>query len=184
MSLHSENAKSLYSVPKLSLIVARAENGVIGRDGDLPWYLPTDLKIFKSITLGKPVLMGRKTWESLPFPLPGRPNLVLTRDKGYEAPKAEVFSDLSAFVGRGFELAGQIGAQEIMVIGGAQLYRTLMPHINRQYITQILAELDGDATFEAPDAKNWVLSEEKKGLRTPKDDYDFVVQIWDRVSSV
>lgn len=179
MSISSE-----ITFPRLSLIVARAENGVIGREGDLPWYLPTDLKIFKSMTLGKPVLMGRKTWESLPFALPGRPNLVLTRDKGYEAPKAEVFTDLTAFVGRGYELAGQIGAEEIMVIGGAQLYKSLMPHIDRQYITQVLAEPDGDATFPAPETKNWVLSDEKTGLKTPKDEYDFVVQIWDRVSHV
>ena len=177
MSIHS-----VIPEPKFSLIVARANNGVIGRDGDLPWHLPTDLKLFKSITLGKPVLMGRKTWESLPFPLPGRPNLVLTRDVGYKAPKAEVFSDLNSFVARGYELAGLTGADEIMVIGGAQLYRTLMPHIDRQYITQILAEPKGDAFFEAPDSKKWVLSDEKTGLKTAKDEYDFAVQVWDRVS--
>lgn len=179
MSIHQE-----IPIPRLSLIVARARNGVIGRDGDLPWSLPTDLKLFKSITLGKPVLMGRKTWESLPFPLPGRPNLVLTRDVGYQAPKAEVFSDLKAFVGHGYELAGMSGAEEVMVIGGAQLYRTLMPHINRQYITQILAEPEGDAFFAAPDKKDWVLSEEKTGLKSSQDDHDFVFQVWDRVSHV
>lgn len=170
--------------PNLSLIVARAQNGVIGRNGDLPWSLPTDLKFFKFITLGKPVLMGRKTWESLSFPLPGRPNLVLTRDVGYEAPKAEVFSDLNAFVARGYELAGLNGASEVMVIGGAQLYRTLMPHIDRQYITQVFAEPEGDAFFDAPDTDKWVLSEEKTGLKSSRDDYDFSVQIWDRVSHV
>ena len=170
--------------PRLSLIVARAKNGVIGRNGDLPWSLPTDLKLFKSITLGKPVLMGRKTWESLPFPLPGRPNLVLTRDVGYDAPQAEVFSDLKAFVARGYGLAGLNGTDEIMVIGGAQLYRTLMPHIDRQYITQVLAEPEGDAFFEAPDTKKWVLTEEKTGLKSSRDDFDFTAQIWDRVSHV
>jgi dihydrofolate reductase len=91
---------------------------------------------------------------------------------------------LNAFVGRGYELAGQLGAKEIMVIGGAQLYRTLMPYIDRQYITQIKVELDGDATFQAPDTKNWVLTDEKLDLSTPKDDYDFVAQTWDRVSHV
>lgn len=168
-------------IPKLSLIVARAQNGVIGRDGDLPWRLPSDLKFFKATTMGKPVLMGRKTWESLPFPLPGRPNLVLTRDENYTAKKAEVFHDIHKLVGRGYELAGATGSDEVMIIGGAQLYRTLMPLVDRQYITQIFDAVEGDATFDAPDETLWRLSEEKTGLKTEKDNHDFVVQVWDRV---
>jgi dihydrofolate reductase len=168
--------------PKLSLIVARAQNGVIGRDGNLPWYLPSDLKLFKATTLGKPVLMGRKTWESLPFPLPGRPNLVLTRDKSYAAKKAEVFTRYEVMVGRGFELAGASNVDEVMVIGGAQLYKTLMPFIDRQYVTQVLSDVEGDAYFDAPDPNVWRLTERRRGLKTEKDDYDFAVEIWDRVS--
>ena len=91
--------------PKLSLIVAKSRNGIIGVDGDLPWRLSSDLKFFKATTLGKPVLMGRVTWESLPFPLPGRPNLVLTRNADYKAPKAELFHDVHDMIGRGYELA-------------------------------------------------------------------------------
>ncbi len=170
----------MISIPKLSLVVARAQNGVIGRDGDLPWRLPSDLKFFKATTMGKPVLMGRKTWESLPFPLPGRPNLVLTRDTGYEANNAEVFNDLKDMVGRGYELAATMDADEVMVIGGAQLYQTLMPFIDRQYITQVLADVEGDAMFKAPDASQWALSDRKTGLKTDKDDYDFAVEVWDR----
>lgn len=166
--------------PKLSLIVARAQNGVIGREGDLPWRLPSDLKFFKATTLGKPVLMGRKTWESLPFPLPGRPNLVLTRDRSYQAHKAEVFTELSEMVGRGFELAGKTNVDEIMVIGGAELYRTLMPYIDRQYVTQISSDVEGDAYFDAPDPQYWHLTERRTGLKTDRDDYDFAVEIWDR----
>ena len=121
----------MITYPKLSLIVARSRNGVIGVDGDLPWRLPSDLKFFKKTTLGKPVLMGRVTWESLPFPLPGRPNLVLTRNADYVAERAEVFTDLYDMVGRGFELAGQVGATEVMLIGGAKLYTTLLPFCDR-----------------------------------------------------
>ena len=95
-----------------------------------------------------------------------------------------MFSDLKAFVARGYELAGLNGADEVMVIGGAQLYRTLMPHIDRQYITQVLAEPEGDAFFEAPDTKKWVLTEEETGLKSSRDDFDFTAQIWDRVSHV
>lgn len=167
--------------PKLSLIVARAQNGIIGHKGDMPWHLPSDLKFFKATTLGKPVLMGRKTWESLPFPLPGRPNLVLTRNASYEADRAEVFSDVKTMIGRGYELAGERGVDEIMVIGGAQLYRLLMPFIDRQYITQVFANLQGDAKFEAPNESQWFLKERQLGPKTDKDDYDFAVEIWDRL---
>lgn len=168
------------TIPKLSAVVARAQNGVIGRNGDLPWRLPTDLKFFKATTMGKPVIMGRKTWESLPFPLPGRPNLILTRDKNYKAPKGEVFHDLKDMVGRGYELAGAMNVEEVMVIGGAQLYRTLMPYIDRQYVTQILADVEGDAWFDAPDRDVWKKTDQKTGLKTQKDDYDFVIEVWDR----
>jgi dihydrofolate reductase len=169
------------TIPKLSAVVARAQNGVIGRDGDLPWRLPSDLKFFKATTMGKPVLMGRKTWESLPFPLPGRPNLILTRDETYRAKKGEVFHDLNSMVGRGYELAGALNVEEVVVIGGAQLYRTLMPYIDRLYVTQVLADIEGDAWFDAPDSDVWALSDRKTGLKTLKDEYDFVIEVWDRI---
>ena len=129
--------------PKLCAIVSMDRNNVIGRDGDLPWRLPSDLKHFKNVTLGKPCLMGRKTWESLPFPLPGRPNLVLTRNKTYAAKGALVFSDLNAMIGEGYELAGASGGDEIMLIGGAQLYKILLPLCDRLYVTRVDAEVDG-----------------------------------------
>lgn len=165
---------------KLSLIVARSSNGVIGNDGNLPWRLPSDLKFFKKATQGKPVLMGRKTWESLPRPLMGRPNLVLTRDKSYYADVAEVFTDLDNMIKRGFELATQSASKEVMVIGGAQLYSLVMPYVDRQYITQVLLGVKGDAYFESPDKTHWGLTDSIKGLKTNKDDYDFVIQVWNR----
>ena len=107
----------MVTYPKLACIVAKSRNGVIGVDGDLPWKLSSDLKFFKKATLGKPVLMGRVTWESLPFALPGRPNLVLTRQSDYVAKGAEVYRTVVDLVARGFELAGELNVEEMMIIG-------------------------------------------------------------------
>ncbi|WP_409431857.1 dihydrofolate reductase [Litorimonas sp. RW-G-Af-16] len=166
--------------PKLSLIVAKSRNNVIGRDGDLPWRLSSDLQFFKATTMGKPVLMGRVTWESLPFPLPGRPNLVLTRDANYSAPKAEVFTDLHDMIGRGYELAGLTGTDEIMLIGGAQLYARLLPFCDRLYITDVDAVIDGDAHFPAISAFDWQLSRETNVPQGEKDDYPFTIRVYDK----
>lgn len=166
--------------PRLSLIVARSVNGVIGREGDLPWHLPSDLKHFKKTTLGKPVLMGRVTWESLPFPLPGRPNLVLTRNGGYKADKAEIFTDMFEMVGRGFELAGLSGTDEVMLIGGAKLYGALLPYCNRCYVTEVDTLLEGDAHFPALSEYDWEVTSEFGLDRTPKDDFAARVKIYER----
>jgi len=149
--------------PKLSLIVAKSRNGVIGVDGDLPWRLSSDLKFFKATTLGKPVLMGRVTWESLPFPLPGRPNLVLTRNGDYKAPKAELFNDVHAMIGRGYELAGLTGADEIML-----------------YITEVDAMIEGDAHFPAIRADEWAMVSETPHPQGEKDDFPFTVRLYER----
>lgn len=168
--------------PKLCAVVAMDRNRVIGRDGDLPWRLPSDLKHFKRVTLGKPCLMGRKTWESLPFPLPGRPNLVLTRNAGYAANGAEVFSDMKAMVGKGYELAGALGVDEIMLIGGAQLYGTLLPDCDRLYVTRVDAEVDGDAVFPEIDPAVWHLTREDWPEKSPKDEFSFHVAVFDRIA--
>lgn len=166
--------------PKLALIVARSKNGVIGVDGDLPWHLSSDLKFFKKTTLGKPVLMGRVTWESLPFALPGRPNLVLTRNPDYVAKGAEVFTDMKAMIGRGYELAGETGAQEVMLIGGAKLYAALIDCCDRLYVTDVKAEIEGDAFFPNIESSHWDLVSEEAFDKGPKDDYAFTVRIYDR----
>lgn len=164
----------------LSAIVARSRNGVIGRDGDLPWRLGSDLKHFKRVTLGKPCLMGRKTWESLPFPLPGRPNLVLTRNPDYRAQGAEVFDDVNVMIGRGAELAGASGAQEVMIIGGAQLYQTCLPELHRIYETIVDAEIEGDAVFPTLDPSEWLVSDEVSHSAGPRDDYPFRTRTLER----
>ncbi len=136
----------------IELVVAMAENGVIGREGDLPWRLSTDLKRFKAITTGKPVVMGRKTWESIGRPLPGRRNIVITRQAGYEAEGAECVSSLAvalALAGGGDAKAG------ICVIGGGQIYREAMEMADRLHVTHVHAEIDGDTVFPEIDPEIW-----------------------------
>ena len=133
---------------ELTLIAALAQNRVIGRDGDLPWRLPDDLKRFKRLTVDKTVLMGRKTWVSLGRPLPDRDNWVLTRDTAFKPAGATVFSSLDQALN-----AGQ--GRELVVIGGAELYRQTLPLATRLELTEVLAEVDGDTLFPAIDAGQW-----------------------------
>lgn len=133
---------------RLSMIVARARNGVIGVKGDLPWRLSDDLKFFKETTKGKPIIMGRKTWESLPRkPLPARDNLVLTRDRDFSAVGARVYSDLQAALGAAKSLAGVKGLDEVFIIGGASLYEAGLGVTDMLYVTEVDVSLEGDAVF-------------------------------------
>ena len=166
-------------VPTISLIVARARNGVIGRDGDLPWRLPSDLKFFKRTTMGKPCVMGRRTWESLPFPLPGRANLVLTRQRVYQAECAEVFGDYREMMAAAHEDAGATGADEIMVIGGAGLYARALPDAHRVYLTEVLADVEGDTVME-PLGPEWNLVAEGDREQGDRDDHPYRVRVYER----
>lgn len=139
----------------LALIVARADNGVIGRAGGLPWHLSGDLKFFKAQTLGKPVVMGRKTFQSIGKPLPGRPNLVVTRDPGFRAEDVEVFADTEAALDRARALAAESGAQEVMIIGGGQIYEATLPRARRVYLTEVHARPQGDTIFPELDPAEW-----------------------------
>ena len=134
--------------PRLTLVVAVAENGIIGRDGGLPWRLPDDLKHFRRLTLGNTVLMGRKTFESLGKPLEGRANWVLTRDAAFAPAGAQVFRDLDAAL-------AQPPQGELLVIGGAELYRQTLPLASRLELTQVHAQVEGDTHFPDFDAKQW-----------------------------
>ena len=142
--------------PVVALVVARARNGVIGRDGALPWRLSSDLKRFKSLTLGKPILMGRKTWDSLPAkPLPGRTNIVLSRDGRFE-PKGAVACerwDEALQIAR--EQATEDGVDEVCVIGGEALFALSLPLARRIYLTEVEAEPAGDAVMPALDESAW-----------------------------
>ncbi len=175
------NPRSMTKRPILAAIVARSQNGVIGRDGDLPWRLSSDLKHFKRLTLGTPCVMGRKTWESLPGALPGRPMLVLTRQENYKAKGAEVFTSIPDMIGRAHELAGEMGADQISIIGGAQLYKRLLPITDRVYETEVQATVEGDAVFPSLASEEWSLSDEKQQAAGPRDDFPFITRQWDRV---
>jgi dihydrofolate reductase len=170
----------MLSNPKLSLIVAKSLNGVIGLNGNLPWRLSSDLKFFKSTTLGKPVLMGRVTWESLPFPLPGRPNLVLTNNKNYLAEGAEIFNSADKMIAKGYELAGQMNVDEVMLIGGAKLYASQMKYCDRLYVSEVNATIEGDVYFPEIDTNTWKLASETEFSKDLKDDYSFKVQVFER----
>lgn len=135
--------------PAISLMVARAANGVIGRDNALPWHLPADLQRFKSLTLGKPILMGRRTFESIGRALPGRINLVLTRDAKWHAPGAIAVHSLE----EAFKESG--AAAELVVIGGAELFRLALPLTRQIYLTDIHADIPGDTLFPALAPEEW-----------------------------
>lgn len=165
--------------------VARARNGVIGKDGAIPWRLKSDMALFKAATMGKPVIMGRKTWESLPRrPLPGRMNIVLTRDGSYaEKPIAR-----GALICERFDEAVQIareqaeedGVGEVCVIGGADLYALALPKARRIYLTEVEAEVDGDVVFPAFDETAWTEVKREFHPAGPDDQYDFVFRVLER----
>ena len=141
--------------PRLVLVAAVAENGVIGRDGDLPWRLPGDLKRFKAITLGKPVIMGRRTYESIGRPLPGRPNIVLTRDRNFKAPGVRVVANIAEALAIAAKEAERLSADEIAVIGGSALYAETLAHADRLYITEVQAAPEGTVRFPDFDRSEW-----------------------------
>ncbi|HEY6865231.1 MAG TPA: dihydrofolate reductase [Burkholderiales bacterium] len=159
--------------PVVSLLVAVARNGVIGRNNDLPWHLPEDLKRFKALTLGYPVVMGRRTYESIiermGRPLPGRDNIVVTRRAGYAAPGCRVVHSLEA------ALAAASGAKKIFVIGGADIFALALPLANRLDVTEIDADVEGDVVFPAYDRAEWREVSREAGAGAADLRYDFVV---------
>lgn len=151
--------------PEIVLIVARAQNGVIGRDGGLPWHIPMDLRRFKALTMGTAMVMGRRTFDSLPGLLPGRRHIVLTRDREWRAPGAEVVHDPEAAI-------AAAGAERISVIGGAEIFAMFLPMASRIELTEVLADIEGDTLMPDPrQSGNWreVASEEHaaEGARPP-----------------
>ncbi len=135
----------------VALVVAMGENRVIGKAGGLPWHIPGDLKLFKKTTMGKPIIMGRKTWESLGRALPGRTNIVISRDPAYSAEGAEVARSLD----QALAVAAALSGEEIMVIGGAEIYRLALPKADRLYLTEVALKPDGDAFFPDFDKAAW-----------------------------
>ena len=147
----------------LSLIVAMADNRTIGRNNELPWHLPDDLKYFKSVTMGKPIVMGRKTFDSIGRPLPGRLNIVITRNTGWQHSGVKTAASLQQAVAIAAEanpqdqetLIQEAPIQEVMVIGGEEIYRTAIELADRLYITRVQAEVEGDAFFPQYNESEW-----------------------------
>ncbi|WP_144572526.1 dihydrofolate reductase [Azomonas agilis] len=163
----------------LAMIVAVAKNGVIGQDNRLPWHLPQDLQYFKARTLGKPIIMGRKTWESLKRPLPGRLNLVVSRQPQWQAEGAEVFPDLSAALERGQIWAQQQQVSEVMVIGGSEVFAQALPWIQRLYLTRVNLNPEGDAHFPDWQSPAWhQIASEAHPAQAEAPAYTF--EVWER----
>ena len=162
--------------------IARARNGVIGREGALPWRLKSDLAIFKSVTMFKPVIMGRKTWESLPKkPLPGRMNIVLTRDGSFTAPGALVCDEFSDAVQIAREQAEDDGAEEVCVIGGASLFELALKKARRLYLTDVDAEVDGDVRLSPIDESKWREVRSERYPASETDDHAFTFRVLERL---
>lgn len=161
----------------LSIIVAQSENRIIGRGNKLPWYLPEDLKYFKRITQGKPIVMGRKTYESIGRPLPGRTNIVISRNSSYQSPGVHVVASLDAALELAENQALIDGSEEMLVIGGAEIYAQALTQADRLYVTQVHATIEGDASFPEIDHAQWqqILREDFSAEGPNPYDYSFLV---------
>ncbi|MCY0146247.1 dihydrofolate reductase [Hoeflea sp. G2-23] len=163
----------------IALVVARAQNGVIGRDGDMPWRLPSDLKHFKAVTLGAPVIMGRKTYQSIGRSLPGRANIVVSRS-GFIADGVETAPDLKAAIARGCDLARQSGADKVSIIGGGQIYAQAMALADQLHVTEVDAVIEGDTIFPAIDSQDWERATLSDPVRGENDSHSVRFALWRR----
>jgi dihydrofolate reductase len=161
----------------ISLIVAAATNHVIGLGGVMPWHLPNDLRHFKNITWGLPIIMGRKTYESLGKPLSGRKNIVITRQPGWQASGTVVVRSVedALFV------AHQADANEVMVIGGGEIYRAFFDRAQRIYLTRVEAEPDGDVFFPKLDPGQWQLASQRNHEADARNAFNHSFQVWERI---
>jgi dihydrofolate reductase len=161
---------------RLSIIVAVAENGVIGRGGKLPWQLSDDLRHFKQLTLGHTAIMGRRTWESIGRPLPERRMVVVSRQPDYAALGCQVVADLGAAI----KIAQQAGDDEAFVIGGAEMYRLALPLAERIYLTRVHADVEGDTYFPELDLAGWQLQESERREADERNDHAFSLEVYQR----
>jgi dihydrofolate reductase len=164
----------------VSLIVAAADNDVIGRDNKLPWHLPEDLGYFKRMTMGKPVVMGRKTFESIGRPLPGRTNIVITRNLDWRAEGVRALADLEAALALAQEIALIDGVEELMVVGGAEIYAAALPLADRIYLTRVHADVAGDARLPAIDWAEWRELGRERHSADGSNPYDYSFVIYER----
>ncbi|MFC7049071.1 dihydrofolate reductase [Emcibacter nanhaiensis] len=166
---------------KVSLIVAMAENRVIGKDNTLPWRISSDLQYFKEKTMGKPVIMGRKTFDSIGQPLPGRTNIVITRDTSFGPEGVIPAFEPEMALDVGQSLAAAKGLEEVMVIGGAQIYDLVMPQADRLYLTLVKGQVEGDALFPEFEHHEWLEYSREDRLAGEKDSHDYSLLVLDRL---
>jgi len=166
---------------RLALVVAVAENGVIGASGDMPWHLSSDLKRFKALTMGKPILMGRKTFESIGKPLPGRTNIVVTRAEDFAPPGVVVARSIEAALANAERVAEADGVDEIMIIGGATIYQATIDRADRLYVTHVHAAPNGDTWFPPIDPAVWEKIEEMAVEQGPKDSAATSFAVYQRI---
>jgi dihydrofolate reductase len=168
------------STPIVALVVAMAKNRAIGRDGNLPWHLSSDMRYFRKITMGKPIIMGRLTFLSLGRALPGRTNIVLTRNAAFEAPGAIMAYNLEEAFDVARKEAAKAGVGEIMVIGGEDVFRAVLPQASRIYLTEVDAEPKADTWFPALDGREWREVSREDHPEGPKDDHAFSFVVLER----
>ena len=160
----------------LSLLVAASENNAIGKDNKLPWHLPNDLKYFKNLTWGMPILMGRKTFESIGKALPGRRSIVITRNNDWQHEGVDVVHSIKEAI----QKAEDYGVKEIFVIGGAEIFKTALPAANKIYLTRIHHNFDGDVYFPEVSAQEWHLTSSRFCGADEKNIYNHTYQVWER----
>ncbi|SOE17553.1 dihydrofolate reductase [Hoeflea halophila] len=164
---------------KIVLVAAHAKNGVIGRDGDMPWRLPSDLKHFKAVTLGTPVIMGRKTYHSIGKPLPGRANIVVSRS-GFTADGIETVDSLDGALRLAHSHAQQSGSRQVSVIGGGQIYAQAIGRADELNLTEVDAEIEGDTVFPDIDSSLWKRISLSEPVKTEKDSHSVRFAVWRR----
>ena len=160
----------------VSLLVAASENNVIGKDNQLPWHLPNDLKYFKNLTWGMPILMGRKTFDSIGKPLPGRKSIVITRNNDWQHEGVDVVHSIEEAI----QKAESYGVKEIFVIGGAEIFTTSLLTADRVYLTRIHQDFDGDVFFPEVSEKEWELTSSRYCEADEKNKYNHTYQVWER----
>ncbi|MEK5442164.1 MULTISPECIES: dihydrofolate reductase [unclassified Fredinandcohnia] len=160
----------------ISLLVAMDRNQLIGKNNDLPWRLPADLAYFKRVTMGHTIIMGRKTYDSIGRPLPGRENIIVTRDTSYKAEGCKVIHSIEEIV-----KMNQQTDQELFVIGGAEIFKEILPHSDRLYITEINKEFEGDTYFPAFEKDKWKVISREQGIKDEKNPYDYTFLVYEKI---
>lgn len=165
---------------RIAMIAGVAENGVIGSDQTIPWRVPSDMAFFKKTTMGKPIVMGRKQFETVGRPLPGRSNIVITRQRGYQPEGVLVFHGVDTALEQAAKIATTDGVDEIMIIGGGELYAQLMERADRLYITHIDLSPPGDVLFPAIAPQQWTVVDLPEVTPSPKDEATYRVKVYER----